>query len=352
MENIYAAARLSYSPKRQGDFVMTMDEMARQLGVSKSTVSRALSGKGRIGQDTRTRILELAREQGLETAKHKSGGRVKTRNLGVVFPADVYENVNPFFQDCLLGICEAAALMGFQVMITTNTSSDISGIRTLVENRKVDGIILTRSFEDDKAVEYLTGLGFPTAITGQCGTGGVLQVDTDNEGAAEALTTLLVSKGFRRFALVVEDLSYLANRARYEGFRRAMLKNGIPADSQFYYNGNWKKEFLSTVVSDMIMKKVGCVVCGDDVICTRLMSMMQAEGYRIPLDIAIASIYNSPNLNCFSPAVTAVDVNARLMGNTVGRQLIHFLEGKPYSEKTMIDYEIQLRKSTEHVNGG
>lgn len=331
---------------------MTLDEMARQLGVSKSTVSRALSGKGRIGKETRARIEEFARAQGLGPEGYRRGSRVKTGNLGVVFPADVYENANPFFHDCLLGICEAASLMSFQVVITTGTASDISGIRTLVENNKVDGIILTRNLEDDQALEYLTGLHFPTAITGQCAADNVLQVDADNQGASEALTTLLVSKGFRRFALVVEELSYLANRARYEGFRKAMLKNGIPSDSQFYYNGNWKKEFLSTIINDMLMKKVDCVICGDDVVCTRLMSMMQAEGYRIPQDIAIASIYNSPNLNCFSPAVTAVDVNARLMGNTVGRQLINFLEGRPYSVKTMIDYEIQLRKSTERVNGG
>ena len=119
---------------------MTLDEIARELGVSKSTVSRALSGKGRIGERTRERIVAYAGEQGRRLPGTPQED-VKTGNLGVVFPVDVYENANSYFQDCLLGICEAASFMDFNVLIAMGTASDISGVRALAEKRKVDGII-------------------------------------------------------------------------------------------------------------------------------------------------------------------------------------------------------------------
>jgi len=324
---------------------MTLDEMAKELGVSKSTVSRALSGKGRIGEKTRQRIRDFA---GLQEAGQPAAdaGRGGTRNLGVVFPADVYINGNPYFQECMLGICEAASLLNYNVLLTTGTAQDISEIQKLVEQEKVDGMILTRSLEDDRALRYLTERNFPVGLTGLCSFENVIQVDTDNEGASESLTSLLIGKGFRKFALMVEDLSYHVNRSRYDGFCSAVYKNGLSREKQAIFTGQINMDLLDTVIDDMVAKKVECIICGDDVVCARIMSRMQAEGYRIPKDIAIASLYNSPTLDCFLPPVTAVDVPARLVGNVIGKQMIQFLQGKEYQPKTMIDYEILVRKST------
>ena len=193
---------------------MTFDDIARDLGVSKSTVSRALSGKGRIGEETRNRIIAYANHQKLEEEKEQKGEL--THNLGVVFPEDVYVNGNPYFHDCLLGICETAAILDYNVLLATGTAMDISKIRKLVEHKKVDGIILTRSLENDKAIEYLLKQNFPVGLTGLYGDERVIQVDTDNESAAENMTSLLISKGFRRFALLVEDLQTLRVSCRHD----------------------------------------------------------------------------------------------------------------------------------------
>lgn len=327
---------------------MTLDEMAKKLGVSKSTVSRALSGKGRIGEETRQRILDFAGKHRVDIAP-ESGGGANTCTLGVVFPADIYVNGNPYFQDCLLGICETASVMGYHVMVATGTAADISGVQKLVERKKVDGIILTRSLMDDKAAKYLTDVHFPVAMTGLCDYNGVIQVDTDNESASEHLTAVLIGKGFRRFALIVEDLSYRVNRKRYDGFCSALLKNGISREKQVIYTGGLKMELLDAIIGNIMAKKVECIICGDDVVCTRLMSRLQAEGYRIPRDIAIASLYDSQNLNCFTPAVTAVNVMGRQVGNMVAKQMIQYLQKKDYVSKVFVDHEILLRKSTDRV---
>lgn len=326
---------------------MTLDEMARELGVSKSTVSRALSGKGRIGNETRKKITEYARQHdgGTECG---TDIRIPTKNLGVILPADVYLNGGPYFQECILGICETSTLMDYDVLITSGTANDVSGIRALVEKNKVDGIILTRSLNDDRAVQYLTKVGFPVGLTGICDED-VIQVDTDNEGAAESLTSLLIGRGYRKFALLIDTLDYRVNRSRHGGFSRALLKNGLSPESQFFYAGALNLDMVDSLIGSIIARKVECIICGDDVICTKIMSSLQSQGYRIPRDVAVASLYNSPSLDCFTPAVTAVNVSAKQVGNMIARQMINRLAGREYQKKTMVDFEILMRKSTNGI---
>ncbi|MDE6925052.1 MAG: LacI family transcriptional regulator [Acetatifactor sp.] len=326
---------------------MTLDEMARELGVSKSTVSRALSGKGRIGSETRRKIMEYAKQQESRT-ENGTEIRTPTKNLGVILPADVYLNGGPYFQECVLGICETATLMDYDVLITSGTANDVSGIRALVEKDKVDGIILTRSLSDDRAVKYLTGVDFPVGLTGICDED-IIQVDTDNEGAAESLTSLLIGRGYRKFALIIDTLDYRVNRSRHGGFGRALLKNGLPPEKQLVYAGTLNPDLMDSLIGSIISQKVECIICGDDVICTKIMSSLQSQGYRIPRDVAVASLYNSPNLDCFTPSVTAVNVSARQVGNMIARQMINFLAGKDYQKKTMVDFEILMRKSTSGI---
>ena len=113
-----------------------------------------------------------------------------------------------------------------------------------------------------------------------------------------------------------------------------------------FYNGSVKMQFLDSIIAELIAQKIQCVICGDDEVCTMIMSRLQADGYRIPMDIAVASLYNSPNLGCYSPAVTSVNVAASQMGSMACKQLIQCLLGKPYETRAMEDYEILFRKST------
>lgn len=328
---------------------MTIDEMAKELGVSKSTISRALSGKGRIGEDTRKKICSYASENGFIPRGYSNRGMVKTRNLGIVLPADAYVTIIPFFQECLLGVCEAAFQMDYNVLVATRTETDISGIRLLVEKNKVDGMILTRSMEDDRALSYLTEKKFPVGVTGTTFRENVLQVDCDNRSAAESLTAMLISRGYHRYAVILGGMSITVNRRRLDGIRNAWEKNGIAEERQLIYTGFDRMEFWDNLIGEIMNCKTECIICGDDVICTMMISRLQAEGYRIPRDIAVASLYNSSNLDCFSPSITTVNVSAKAAGNAIGKQMIHYLNGSPYQRKIYLDYEILFRRSTIKV---
>lgn len=324
---------------------MTITEIANELGVSVSTVSRALNGKGRIGEETRNRIINFIKEQ--ETSQEELDSSVKTGNIGIILPADIYISNAPYFQECILGICETASILDYDILIATATVNDIMGIRTLVEKKKVDGIILTRNMEDDKAIQYLKEQDFLIGLTGNSGYEGIIQVDIDNMEATESLTSFLIGEGYCKFALITETFDYTVNRSRYNGFCKALQRNGMDKENQVLYTNFMSVGAIDSIINDLMLQKVECIICGDDVICTRIMSHLQANGYRIPKDIAIASLCNSSNLNCFTPSITTVNISPKQIGNMICKQMIHCLTGKEYQYKTKMDYEILVRKSTK-----
>lgn len=334
---------------------MTTDDIARELGVSKSTVSRALSGKGRISQATRQKIQDFVRENGIQQEKlpdSRDAGKAKTQNIAVVIPTDAYSESIPFFHECLLGISEVAAMLRYHVLIVTGTMNDISDIQKLVELDKVDGVILLRSVEGDRVLKYLADIQFPTGLVGTCDYDDVVQVDVDNRLAAESLVSILIGQGYRKFAMVAGDMGYRVNKSRVQGYRDALEKQGIPVEQQLYYPNFTRMELIDSVINDVLGGKAECIVCGDDVICTRLMSRLQAEGWRIPRDVSIVSLCSSSNLDCFSPAVTVIHISSRREGSVVCKQLINRLNGENYEKKTTLTYEVMLRKSIGRLYRG
>ena len=297
---------------------MTIEEIANELGVSKSTVSRALSGKGRIGKATIERIQayvaahdNLPNQYGEKKAKEERK-MAKTGNIGVVIPADAYTTSIPFFQECLLGISEAAASENYNVIITTGTATDYSGAKQLVEDNKVDGMILMRSYDEDLTLEYLTKQGIPVGLTGSCADENVIQVDSDNNEAARRMTSMLIDCGYKKFALILGESTYRVNHERIDGFYQAIDRYGLAREQQLCIRNFKWMGLLDTIIHDVM---------------------------------SIAALYNGATLDCFTPAVTAVNILARQQGITIGKQMIHCLKGEIYNKKTMLDYEILLRKS-------
>ena len=135
---------------------ITIADVAEALGVSKTTVSRAISGKGRIGKETKERVLAYIEEHDYKPNVIAKGlAQSKTYNLCVVMPGE-YDVVDlTFFQECLFGIQEIAGIMEYDILLSICKNSDISSLERIIANHKVDGVILMRTFVEDKQVEFL-----------------------------------------------------------------------------------------------------------------------------------------------------------------------------------------------------
>lgn len=140
----------------------TIEDIARELGVSKTTVSRAISGKGRIGKDTRARVLRFIEEHDYRPNSLAKGlAQRKTYNIGLLLPL-AYEAAEVlFFRDCMNGICKTASAKEYDVLISMTDGTDLAALRRMAANWKVDGVILGCLAERSAAQEYLLECGLP-----------------------------------------------------------------------------------------------------------------------------------------------------------------------------------------------
>ena len=208
---------------------ITIDDVARALGISKTTVSRAISGKGRVGDDTRQKVMSFIEEHNyIPNINARALAGQKTYNIGVIWPDDYNAVDLPFFQRCMIGISEVTSGFGYDVIVSLISGDDISGIKRIIDNHKVDGIILTRTLVKDNATYYLKSSGVPFVAVGKTYDADVVYVDNDNFAACKELTSILIAKGLKRLALIGGNTNHIITRTRHEGFWLPLNRLAFP----------------------------------------------------------------------------------------------------------------------------
>ena len=132
---------------------ITIADVAEALGVSKTTVSRAISGKGRIGEETRARVLSYIAEHDYRPNLIAKGlAQSRTYNLCVVMPEHYGMSELSFFQECLFGIEKVSGAAGYDVLLSICDNQDISSLARIIDNRKADCVLLMCSFVEDAQI--------------------------------------------------------------------------------------------------------------------------------------------------------------------------------------------------------
>ena len=327
---------------------LTIADIADALGVSKTTVSRAISGKGRIGSETRERVLKyIDAHNYTPNVIAKSLAQNKTYNLAVVMPGD-YELIDlPFFQNCIMGIQEIASSFDYDMLLTVCNNADVTKLERIVRNRKVDGVILLRSFMDDVQVEYLQEKNIPFVVTGSSNYKGVVQVDNDHRAACRELTSILLMKRMKKIALIGGNEEHVVTQSRLMGFKDAFADSGLAVDESLIYMDLDNPVLLDGKLDDIIKREVDCIVCMDDAICMEVLYKLRREGISVPDQIRVASFYNSSMLETHDPSITSLDFDAKELGMLVCRTLLDMIEGQKVQKKTLLGYEVRLRESTK-----
>lgn len=325
---------------------LTIDDIAEALGVSKTTVSRAISGKGRISQATTERILTYINEHNYKPNVYAQGlAMQKTSNIGVVWPGDSDAGELPFFQKCLLGINQAAAQNHYDLLVSILEGSDISGIRRIVENRKADGIILTRTLMEDLQARYLKESGIPFVAIGSSMDPDVICVDNANEKACCELTDRMLQHGGKRIALIGGPCDYVITRTRLKGFEEGHAKSGRKPDERLIHMGVLSIADVEAAFLKILEDGADSLICMDDGIAEQVLTICHSRGIQIPKTIRLASFYDSSFLANAFPAVTAIRFDDAALGKTAADTLIRLLSGERVHSRMLENYRIILRET-------
>lgn len=134
---------------------MTIEQVAEALGVSKTTVSRALSGKGRISEKTRAKVFAYMGHARTEPAPAQKDPKVRTNNIAMVVPQRFITLDLPFLRKCMGGICTMADQRGYDMLLCYASSTEYTQLQRQLASHKVDGVILTYAMADDPCVDLL-----------------------------------------------------------------------------------------------------------------------------------------------------------------------------------------------------
>lgn len=329
---------------------ITIADVAEALGVSKTTVSRAISGKGRIGKETRERVLAYIEEHDYKPNVIAKGlAQSKTYNLCVVMPGE-YDVVDlTFFQECLFGIQEIAGIMEYDIVLSICKKNDISSLVRIIANRKVDGVILMRTFVEDAQIEFLQQKKVPFVTIGSASAtySGVIQIDHNHKGACKELTSIILMKQMKKVALIGGDENHVVTQSRLRGFREAYQEMGEAVDESIIFLNQDNHVLVDKAVEEALERKADCILCMDDAICSRVLKNLRERHVKIPTDVRVASFYNSTVLENNIPSITSLKFDAREIGMVTCRTLLDLVEGQEVRERTLLPYEVVLKESTK-----
>lgn len=327
---------------------ITINDVAKELQVSTSTISRAISGKGRIGDATREKVLQYIAENNYHpNGIAKSLAQSKTNNIGIIIP-EIYEVMNQaFFQNCMYGIEEVALANEYDLLMVTAGGGDMKHLERLVNNNKVDGMILTRALHNDIFAEYLKVKKVPFLLIGSVDDSEIVQVDNQHEEACKELVSILISKKVDKIAYVGGYQEYLVNQNRYQGYADALEEAGKGINKDFVFRNLNTDVCLEAAVDALLEIGIDCILCQDDTVCLFVMQYLRERNINIPGQVKLASCYYNKQLAGSAVAVTSLNFDILEIGRTAGKILIDYIEGKPVPQKTMLGYEIILKESTK-----
>ena len=320
---------------------VTMDDLAKAAGVSKMTVSRALSGHPLVKASTRERVLKLAEAHGfrLNIAARNLRQR-STRTIGVVIemtPSHDRSMSEPYPLSLLGGIMQELTSNAYNMVLTTLPLF-------VASPPAVDGLILLGQGVHEDAVEQVQRAGLPYVIWGSVdGNEDHITIGSDNESGGRLAADHLLGQGRRALAFV-GDTKHLEISDRLRGFRARIDEAGATlvgqASSRFTREGGYD----ATCTLLAARTAFDGVFAASDAIAMGVISALHDAGRAVPGDVAVIGFDDAPGAALFTPSVSSIRQDWDRGGKLLAQKIVDLTKGaKPVSETMPV--EIKLRES-------
>ncbi|MEN1973653.1 LacI family DNA-binding transcriptional regulator [Cellulomonas sp. P4] len=325
----------------------TIKDVAEAADVSRSTASRALTGRGYVAPAVRDRVRRAAQTLGyVPDAMARNLRQQVSRSIGVL----VSDLRNSFYADLAAGVSQQSRRRGYAMMLADDNGSveaELEAAETFVALR-VAGVILTPLSVE--VTEYLARHRIPVIeVDRQFAEGACDAVVVDNKSAAERVTAGLLAQGHRRVALLIDEMDWTTGRDRLVGYRSAFLAAGIPLDDQLVVRGGWDVGAAQGVAHELLGSpdRPTAVFAANNVLAEGVWRAAQGLGLRIPEDLSLVSFDDAPWMTMVRPGVTAVAQDAVALGEAAVAQMLDRIQSPESPVRTvMLSAAVAERGST------
>ncbi len=313
----------------------TIKDIAKALGLSTSTVSRALRDSYEISEATKKKIKDYAVQINYRPNPVALSLKEKrTLSIGVV----VAEIANTFFSQVINGIESIAYANGYNVIITQSKES-VEKEQMILEyltSRSIDGLIISVAAEtkDFGNLKQLHEKGLPIVFFDRV----VEDIDThkvvtDNKTGVYRATEHLIKNNYKRIAAIANNANLSITRDRLAGFQKALADHNRPINEDYIkycdHGGLIIEEVEKAVESLLALKKrPDALILLADKITTETFGILREKNIKIPRDIAIIGFNNSNYTVLFSPSLSVISQPAFEMGEKAAGLLLHLIESK------------------------
>lgn len=332
--------------------IFSINDIARELNISASTVSRALKDHPDISEETKKLVKDFAQKVNYRPNVLALSLRSRrTNTLGLIIP----EIAHHFFSSIVSGIEEFAYGNSFRVIICQSNEDqarEFINLQALIDHR-VDGILVSASkntvnFEHfRKVLEKEIPIVFFDRISDELPTDRVI---TDDFEGARSISRHLLEKGRRKFLHLATPKNLLLGKDRYRGFQQALSDYQInPADA-YVLQCDTRQDVIR--MKDQILRiapQIDAVFAVNDFSAIAVMQLLQENGYTIPDDIAVAGFGNDPIASIVYPSLTTVEQRGFEMGRESARLLIERIENPSkmiYPRIKVFESSLIIRNST------
>jgi len=329
---------------------VTIKDIARILGISPSTVSRALKDHPDINTDTKKAVNDLASKLKYQpNAVALSLKNSRSNTIGIIIP----EIVHYFFSSVISGIEDVASQKGYTVIICQSNEKfarEASNAKALLSHR-VDGILISISKETnsfDHFVNLQEG-GIPLVFFDRIAPGiNADQIITDDIDASYNATRHLIENGRKRIAHFAGPQGLVIGRDRLQGYLNALTEAGLPIDNRLIIEADTFEKARNAVGQ---MLDTGNVPDGifavNDMTAIGAMQTIQKRGYKIPDQISIVGFSDGYLSGITDPHLSSVDQHGYEMGTTAAEMLFHRI----LSDEAEYVPEIKILKADLIVRG-
>ena len=334
---------------------LTMKDIARELGISVATVSRALKDSPRISEERRRMIQQYAREHNFypnvigAALRHS---RVATsRIIGVIVP----EFTHYYFSSVLTGIEEAAIARGYYIMVALSNEQYEREARIceMFHRQKVCGVIVSQA-KDTQSYEHFQKLidsGIPMVFYDRICTGvNASRVVVDDYMGAFNAVTYLIETGCRRIAFYGAPMQLEISKNRFNGYKDALLKRGLKFDEHLMRicDNRQDAELITPELFDGDYYPDSFFAVNDDT-AIGILYTVKRMGLRVPEDISICGFTNGQRAVACDPMLTTVEQRGKRVGEEAAEILIDKVEGlSPIDkvEKRVVRTRLIIRGTT------
>lgn len=324
----------------------TLRDLAKMVGVSASTASRALNHNSAISEEIRKRVLKAAQETNYIPNSLARGLALKRSQLvGLMVPSIA----NPFFAEIARGAHDTAHQRSYVVALCDtqrNQEREELFTQTLMRSQ-VDGMIVTGGVMPLERIRAWRQRNVPLVLAGRRSAGlGVSGVAVDNVAVGHQAVRYIVSRGHRKIVYLGGSMDSPANRERQRGYMEAMEAHGLtPAVVRGDYSMESGFEAAARIRESR--SRPTAVFAANDLMAMGLIMGLMGSGVKVPDDIAVVGCDDIPMGALIKPSLTTIRVPMYEIGARAMELLLHSLEDsqKRPAESILLDCELVVRES-------